>query len=454
MCLRKNFANLQPQVKSTPLYASYFRLSPYDATQPFMRCTGLWLLCAVCFFTLCFKAQATPIAQQPVLSRTYKEWQQTGLHQGSVLFYPTLKLEGYYTDNVRAAPVNHTSDAVSTITPSLYLQTDRRDRGFTALAEAQQIFYAHMTAENNTNALLRVSPYYKINHSLLFKADLGYQHQHELRSGDNSNPLAKEPTPYDLFSGVLSLLYDPGRVGGELFYRHDYYSFGNVALLNGSGNFINDDRDRHSDTAGLEIFHDLSHLTRIGWRNELYRQNYVRADYDAGLYQGAMRDVDGWRSQMTFNLQPTTLLQIIGATGTEGRSFDDPRWSGRQALIGSLSATYMMTPLTNLILEADRFVGDTAFDDAAAFTQTHGKATIAHELKRNIIVKLGGGYGEADYWENDRQDDLYDGTLNVTYKQNQTIHWQAGYRYQKRESSVDAVSYNENIVSLGAKVLF
>jgi hypothetical protein len=414
-----------------------------------------WSLCVLFFLIFSFPAGASLPAVQPILERVDPVVTPRGWQTGHVLFLPHIIMAQSYSDNLRASYNNRCSDFITEIIPALRIVMDKNTYGMTADTRIQQKSYLRTSAENNTNASVKLRPYYNVSRALNLKGHLAYSRQHELRTADTGNPLAKGPTPFDQGTTGLSLRYKPGRTAARLFIDHDRLAYHNVDLLAG-GRFINDDRNHAITTAGAELSCDITHQLRIGWQNEKLWHAYTRADYNilSGLYDGLNRDSNGWRSQLNFYLKPTALLDLSGYTGIEKRTFDYTLWPNKVTPVGQFKLRYLFTPLTNLTLQLERRITDTGFDNTPAFTQQQIKVGIAHELRRNLIVTWDSGYGQATYWNHERQDKLYGSALAFTYKQNRFLHWQAAYRYQKRDSMLQEASYHENIVTIGAQVQF
>ncbi|HXP95450.1 MAG TPA: outer membrane beta-barrel protein, partial [Telmatospirillum sp.] len=115
--------------------------------------------------------------------------------------------------------------------------------------------------------------------------------------------------------------------------------------------------------------------------------------------------------------------------------------------------TWSPTALTTLKLLAQRTVEDTVDIAASSYLSTQVHLSADHELRRNIIVSMDGGFAQNVYQGDGVHQHVYDGGTRVAYKLNKFAYTGVVYHYYQRFSTNVSEPYHENrlLLSLGVQ---
>ena len=376
-------------------------------------------------------------------------------HAGPFMWQPTFSAVTSFTDNIRASRFRRQSDTFLAMTPTLKFKTMRTDRGITGQMSVNLLQFKKYTAQNQLNSALRLASYYTLHDDWKLTGLATVRFDHELTSAESSQPLANEPTPFQQTLFSIHARHSPHRITTDIFAICDAMSFNNTRPVTGQ-RIINNDRNHTDLDAGIELgLQNTAHDTEIGWRSEILQQSFARNDFNSltNNYNGFNRDNQGWRSQVTFRYEPASLLSFKTRAGFERKNFMSP-WHDKTTPVGSIQGLYLVTPLTNLHFGFEQSIAMTAYDTAAAYTSQQTSIGLKHELTRNIVLNITGQHTNNNYWDNPRHDTVKEGVFTLSYRQNRAVTWQAGYHYQRRDSSVTLAEYFENRILLGTRVIF
>ena len=82
---------------------------------------------------------------------------------------------------------------------------------------------------------------------------------------------------------------------------------------------------------------------------------------------------------------------------------------------------------------------------------------IEHELLRNLLFNLGGGYQMLDYKSNaghDRSDKMLTGNFGARYLLNRNLSGSVGYSYQNRDTNVINSGYTGHLIMFSLRGQF
>lgn len=412
------------------------------------------------FFNILFlfpvMALADPIERQPVNQRVHEGFEVPGTRLGDLMIHPSAKVMEIFNDNIYATDAIKRSDFITNVSPKITARTLNRNHGFKAEISSDHAFYNRNTRENYTDFKMSLMPYLQVTRASKLDAKIAYEREHDARTAEASsnNIGAEEPVRWNRTIGRLGWQYKPNRTGLNSFVQHAKRRYENVAALNGGPIFINNDRDRNEDEAGIELSHDLTDRNKIFAAMKGINRNYERRDFITTAYTGLNRDSKAYDLRVGSNFDLTDLIRINLDGGFYSQNFSDSGFKNIQTFVTSAKATWQITGLTTLDFGAKREVFETIQPDASAFIQNAVTAQLSHELRRNILVGVEAASGTNSYTGGSRKDDFWGIGPNLVYKMNRNIDWKAGYLFDARQSNQPNADYDRQRVFVGMQVKF
>jgi hypothetical protein len=172
--------------------------------------------------------------------------------------------------------------------------------------------------------------------------------------------------------------------------------------------------------------------------------DYSSAVDDAGF----KRDSDGYEliAGTRIDFSGVTYGDIFG--GYRRQMYDDARLESVSGPTFGGLVTWNVTGLTTIKGSIQRSVEESTLSGASGFFATEYKATVDHELLRNLLIGADISYLVDDYKGIDRTDNYYHGGAYARYLMNRNLYLTARYDYQKRDSNVTGADYDRNVVLL------
>ncbi len=255
--------------------------------------------------------------------------------------------------------------------------------------------------------------------------------------------LGLEPTEYDLYGGTIGGFQRLGRFLFNLdgaFSRFDYDD-----VVTSTGVIVNnDDRDRIEVDASL----------RVGYEIVPAYQAFVIAtvnarDYEDGVDDsGFDRDSDGYdiSAGMVIDLSGITFADLFA--GYREQSFEDPQLGDEQGLSFGGTLTWNVTKLTTIKGFVTRSIGETTIANASDSFNTSFRASVDHELLRNLLLHGDAGASRSDFNGVDRADDTITAAVGAQYLVNRYFYLSVDYSYTDKNSNVAGSDFVQNVVFL------
>ncbi|MCL7744120.1 outer membrane beta-barrel protein [Guyparkeria hydrothermalis] len=386
----------------------------------------------------------------------------SGWAAGGFRFFPQLSVTALYDSNIYgvngSVPVDkwndpsgpiqeETSDTVGILTPSLAVRSDweRHELNFNAGANLAR--YRDNDDEDYNDYWLNADGRYDINERSNVFGGLGISRDHEDRTSPEG-AAGVEPIQYDSLDAHGGYARRIGqtvlRLGGTA-QRIDYEDG-----VNADGTEINhDDRDRDIYALGARLTYLQSAQIRPFVQASAERRRYEtdRDDY------GFERDSDGYRAAagIDFNYGPTLEGEVYA--GVLHQSFDDPRFDSITRPDFGARLTWQATPFTRVRGSVDRSLEETTYwqfadgapDFASSYLYSRAEVLAEHRLTPRTTLSALASYGQAEYQNVDRTDDLIGAGFGVEYKLSRNLLLQLDYRHYQRDSDYrDPFNYKSN----------
>ena len=373
-----------------------------------------------------------------------------GWAAGDFRFYPQLSITTLYDTNIygvngsvpvddpgapRGAVVEETSDTVGILTPSIAVRSDWERHELNVNAGADLARYRDNSDEDYADLWLNADGRYDIDGSSNVFGGVGISRDHEDRTSPEG-ATGVEPVQYDSLDAHGGYARRIGqtvlRVGGTA-QRLDYENG-----VDTDGDVINnDDRDRDILALGAR----LSFLRPGQVRPFVQASTEARRYHDDRDDYGYERDSDGYRlaAGTTFDYGAGLSGEVYG--GLMHQSFDDPRFDSITRPDFGARLTWQATPYTRVRASADRSLEETTYAQsltplnvASSYLYSRAEVLAEHRLTPRTTLSALASYGQADYQDVDRTDDLIGAGFGVEYKLTKNLLMQFDYRHYQRDS--------------------
>lgn len=374
------------------------------------------------------------------------------------MIYPSLKLMETSNSNIYASDALRRSDFITHISPKLVINSFDMQHGVKFSFGSDHALYNRYTRENYTDIRTSLSPYWQITRSSRIEARLAYDREHDARTAEaaSNNIGAEEPVRWGQHGGRLAWQYKPGRAGLETFYQYQLRRHENVASLDNTMRFVNDDRDRTEQQLGAVLGYDVTDQRQVFLSLKTISRDYKRADYlnDTMAYDGPKRDSDAVDLRAGTGIDLTPLFLMTMEAGLYHQQFSDTRLNDVQQAVGRIKATWQVTALTTIDVGAQRDVYETIQPEASAFTQNRMNVQVMHELRRHVLVGVEAATGWHDYAGSTRKDEFWGAGPQIIYKMNKHLAWKTGYLFDTRSSNQIAADYTRHRLFSALEVKF
>ncbi|KTG17511.1 MULTISPECIES: outer membrane beta-barrel protein [unclassified Guyparkeria] len=370
----------------------------------------------------------------------------SGLATGGFRFFPQVSVTTLYDSNIYGVNGSvpnasgeieeETSDTVGILTPSLAVRSDWERHELNVNAGANLARYRDNGDEDYQDYWLNADGRYDINARSNVFGGLGITRDHEDRTSPEG-AAGVEPVQYDSLDAHGGYARRIGqtvlRLGGTA-QRLDYENG-----VDADGAVINhDDRDRDIYALGARLTYlktpQIRPFGQVSTEVRRYRQD--RDDF------GFQRDSDGYRAAagIEFDYGSTLDGEVYG--GVLHQSFDDPRFDSITRPDFGARLTWQATPYTRVRGTLDRSLEETTYwqfedgvpDFASSYLYSRAEVLAEHRLTPRTTLSAVASYGQADYQDINRTDDLIGAGFGVEHRLTKNLLLQFDYRHYQRDS--------------------
>jgi hypothetical protein len=365
-----------------------------------------------------------------------------GIRAGAFRIFPSTDVSINYSDNVNATKDNTRDDFVAVFGPNVAVQSDfsRHAVGFNVFSTVGRYFQE--TKEDYWDFGINGGGRLDITRNNNLDGSFTVARLHDARDDPEDDASIEESTrPVRYMNYESSLAYNhlfnriTFRLTGE-FDRNDYRQ--------GAGSANQNDRDRNIYTGLARVGYNVS--PRINTFVEgLYtvQRRDVHRDSD-----GFERDSNGWGARTGVDVNFTDLLFGEAFAGYREEYFDDSAFDTESGLNYGIGLTWLPTQLTTVNLTGGSDFQPTTNEDASSNYQTTIGLRVDHELLRNVLVGVEGGYVRSDFENTNVTDNRYDAGADITYLINRHFSVGAAYGFTTRNSEDEEEEFDRNVFSL------
>lgn len=387
-----------------------------------------------------------PPEDMPVKKRQQPGYEPVGIRAGSWMFSPKLISGGLYDSNVFSSNTTKRPDIAAVFEPSLRAHTLWERHGLDLKLDAQSTTYNENSSLNQTNASLKGNGWLDIAHDLAALANFQIAHLNE-GVGTLSSPVnAISPTPYDLFSGDLTVRKEFNRITTSVGMRIDSYDFGQTRAQDGS--IINQD-SRDGQIYSLHGRVDYAFSPVLGWFAGVEgNQRNIRGTPAQTL------DSQGYRALSGLTVGFTNLLTGELGAGYVQQRFDDSSIGSIEGPSYRAMLTWRPTRLLDIHVKAEQIVTQTSDTSSTGVLANAFQLGLDYELRRNVIASLSGSYENDRFFGQQRKDKVISSDARIKYLMNRYSAISVFHRYTERNSDIPAFSFDKHQVGINVTAQF
>ncbi|MEL7198582.1 MAG: outer membrane beta-barrel protein [Pseudomonadota bacterium] len=341
---------------------------------------------------------------QSVAERNAPEFSSEPVPVGGFQMFPSVNLDVEYNDNIFATNSNERDDAIISLRPDILLVDRRADRETRINGFANIRRFVDTTSENAERFGLNASTRHGIGtgfeYNLGLRAERSFEQRRDIDSFDIATAEAISFTNLVANAGVAKE-FGPLKLSAE----------GRVRAVRFQGDI---------DVGGTIFdlsFRDLETYrgtVRASFARSRDQRFYVQGSVDkrdtqlAPLFEEFVvvdfvdRSSDGYRLEVGYGQQVTELLYLDVRAGYLQQSFDDPALNTIDGLSFEADVLWNVTPLTSVLLSAQRRVDETLNPRFTGLLRTEGRVAVEHELLRNLVLTGRIGYADLNLGNSDQ----------------------------------------------------
>lgn len=370
-----------------------------------------------------------------------------------------IRAQTEYNDNIFRSPSEEEQDLITRIIPRVRVSSDLEKHEISFDARLEQGLYLENTENDYTDIRLEADGRYDINDFNALHLGVGYEREHiDIGSFiDDPESSLTEPVTFDVFYANTSYegQYEKIKVATGVDFSN--FDFDNVLALDGDLS-IQDDRDRFH----LDIFNQIGYEYTEG--GDVYiRGTYSRISHDERIdsSEDFTRNSDGFQIVVGTSLDndnsPFSYNAYVGFTRRDFDASELPDVSIPDLFV---DATWKVDERNKLDLDLSRTIRNSFSTGESAFVRSRARVRGTHKLNDQIAADLTLSYTENNFETNtdieplDREDDIFDIRLGISYEPIEDLVVRGEYRFDDRSSNDDTVEFDRQRVGLTVSYKF
>ena len=382
----------------------------------------------------------------PVKQRQQPGYEPVGIRYGSWMFNPSLMSGALYDSNVFSSNADKRSDIAAVVAPSLRAHTLWERHGIDLKLDAASTIYRQNSSLDQTNVSLKGNAWYDISHDLAVLTNFQIAHLNEGVGTLSSPSNAISPTPYDLYSGDVSVRKEFNRLAASVGVSVASYDYGSTRAQDGS--IINQDgRDGQIYTLHGRLDYAFSPV--LGWFAGVEgNQRHIRGTPAQSL------DSQGYRALSGITFGMTHLVTGEIGAGYARQEFSDAAIGVIEGPSYRAQLMWRPTRLLDIHFKAEQIVTETSITSSSGVQANALQLGADYELRRNVILSLMGTYETDKFFGQDRRDTVTTTDARVKYLLNRFAAISVYHRYSDRNSNISAFSYDKHQVGINVTAQF
>ena len=388
-------------------------------------------------------------AAETVRERPRPAYDPLGVRVGGFLFFPSVELGASSDDNLYERPEGEKRSAILSVRPRIAGISQWRNHQVEFRAGLAANDFRAPEEKDLTNWFAGAAGRLDIKRDAWVSAVLDARTVHDERGDPDSPSTVDRPVSRQLLSAEIEGFWRVNRLSLGVEARYASLAYDDPIHTVTGRRVVQNDRNRDEGQI----------TTRIGWALTPGHEAFVRAARYVRRYDRPEgddrydRDSDGTEFVAGARLDLGALLFADLFVGYRRQSYDDderlPAVDG--ATYGG-TLTWNVTQLTTIHGKVARTVGETALRRASGKLSTAYELGADHELLRNLLIGASIGVTTNRYVGSGREDEILRPGVEATWLVNRGLQAVFGYRFQRRDSTLDRDDYDKNVVYLNVRL--
>lgn len=374
-----------------------------------------------------------------VTERDKPELAPQGVPFGALRLYPSLTVGGAYSSNVYGATNGKIDDVALLASPAIELRSDWSRHSLRIRASGDFRRFANQTIRNEDGYIVSTEGTVDIVGESQLYGFASIQRAYEAQYSGSFPSNSASTVPVTRITGIMRGTFAINRFRLIANLDVNDLNYSDNEALNGA--VLDEDyRDRSVIRASARGEYALSPDAAA-----FIQGSYSDSSYRHALVGQPQRDSREARVLAGFTFDLTDLVRAAIGVGYVHRDYQSSFYPSLSDVAVDARIEYFLTPITTITLGGRRAIEDSIVGPSPGYVATTANAQVDHELLRNLILTLRGGY-ERDSFKNitrrDRQFRI-GGGANYTLFRNLVL--EPGVEYIDRNSTgaFQGQSFNE-----------
>lgn len=357
-----------------------------------------------------------------------------------------------YVDNIYREPTNTDSDFIAAFAPGFAVTSNFDKHAFGLEGNLEVGQYFDETRNDYLDGDIRAKGRYDIALNQALVGNMRYRQDHATIGSfvDEPDRAATEPTDYRTYE--LGGGYDAryGDVKLDLGVQAEKYNYDNTSAI-GNTKIINDDRDHD----------EIYYTARTGYFVMPEELLYVKGIYNTRDYDNRIdgtaayeRDSDGYELLVGWeHAMRTQPIWFDVSAGYLEQDYDASVLPTTDGFSMHFNGHYKPTDQLTFHGRVLRAIEENTLNGASGYMMTRVIVGADYEFLPQWTVGVDGRYTNVDFEINpaiaslaEREDDIYNAGIGVTYDITDLYNVGVQYLYEERESDDPSVEYDQNAV--------
>lgn len=364
---------------------------------------------------------------------------------GGFFLSPKLQIEQRYSDNIHASTDDRDGDFATAVKPSIIIKKLYRDHEFSLSGGAETVRYYNHSEENMFNYQGEVAGRLTARRVLTLPFKLSYAVDHKDRSHDRG-ARTREPIRLNAMRSEIGAEYDPGRLMLGVYGGYNQIRYENEKMEGGT-EVIREDGDYNSLYFRVKALYRTRMNIMPFVSIQVNENNYLRRSYDGAGFNGLRRDNRVLRGLGGIEFKYHNILSGSAAFGREWRRYKERSIDDIQAFSAEGQIEWTPFRKTKLSLEFMRHSEeDDTVDDG--IVETLAAVGADYELKHDFFLNGDIEWENTKFQNTDRSDNVYGGSVGLSYMLNSKLDVGASYLRRQRDSTQSSARFDENVFML------
>ncbi len=361
-----------------------------------------------------------------------------GLPLGGFRLFPTFHAGLEYDDNVYRAATHPADDSFFTLSPAFRLLSQWGRHALAIHGAMAAYEYSSLTHETHVDGNIGANGRLDVLRGIDIAGGGSYEVHHEQRLSPDQPGFAKKPTRYELDRANVVFEYHPYQFHLTLGGNLEHYNYFDTAILGGPP-LNNDDRDRNEYTyyakGAYEFSPGYAGFLQVGGRDVNYAMMFDRS--------GLQRDNHGYNLNAGLDMAVTRLIEGEVLVGYLDETYKSPL-PDITGFNYSLNLDWYVDPLWTLHLTGSRILNGTTINGASAEDDQSIRLSADFTPRDNLVFQGYGEYLDENFNGTARDDQYLMAGLKAKYLMNRYMFLEAGYDFERRNSSASGQDFTDN----------